>query len=141
MKKKKFLTKKRKQKIIDLVTNSLAAEPDVIFAYVFGSFINEESFRDIDIAVYVDDADTNPPLNKELFLERMLDAVVNMPIDVRVINRAPLAFAYNAMRLGRLILNRDNLRRADFESLTMRKYFDYQHLRDEYLREVTSAAI
>ncbi|MGC8814405.1 MAG: hypothetical protein ACP5QL_08385 [Dictyoglomus sp.] len=40
-----------------------------------------------------------------------------------------------------VIIDRDIDLRADFESLTFRKYFDYKHLIEEYLKEIKNAPI
>lgn len=50
----------KKEKIINLIKNLLKKDERIVFAYLYGSFITDENFRDIDIGVYVYNADKNP---------------------------------------------------------------------------------
>ncbi|MGC8937582.1 MAG: nucleotidyltransferase domain-containing protein, partial [Thermodesulfovibrio sp.] len=43
-----------KVKIVDLIKAELEKEETIAFAYLFGSFVEDAPFRDIDIAVYVE---------------------------------------------------------------------------------------
>ena len=41
-----------RQKITDKIKEILSADGRVVFAYVFGSFLDSKSFRDIDVGIY-----------------------------------------------------------------------------------------
>ena len=113
----------------------------VLFAYIFGSFASEESFNDIDVGVFISGERLNFPLRLELETERELEDTVRIPIDVRIINNAPLSFIYNVLKSGIVIVDSNKSLRADFEGLVYKKYFDFQHLRKEYLREIINAPV
>ena len=113
----------------------LAAKNGIVFAYIHGSFVTGEKFRDIDIAAYFE----HPPghiIEEELSLETELSRVMNnLPVDLRILNHAPLSFRYNVIRYGRPIFVRDNDSRCEFMEETLRNYFDFAPYREMYLRE------
>ena len=141
MKQKRVLTAEEKKHLIERITTFLQAKEYILFAYIFGSFTSGKSFNDIDVGIYVSLEKPVSQLNLELEIERELGDVLHLPVDVRIINSAPIPFTYNVLRSGVVILDNDKSLRTDFEGLIIKKYFDYQHLRDEYLREIKSAAV
>ena len=138
---KRHLTEKEKQEMRGNITAVLQSKELVVFAYLFGSFVGDSDFQDIDIAVYLSDFGVKRPLDIELALEAELEAVTRIPVDVRVINNAPLTFVYNVLKSGSVLLDRDALIRADFEGRIYKEYFDFRHLREEYLREIAHAPV
>ena len=51
------LTKHERGIVLNKITDLLVKKPEIIFAYVFGSFIYNigNKFKDIDLAVYLND--------------------------------------------------------------------------------------
>jgi predicted nucleotidyltransferase len=77
----------------------------------------------------------------ELDTERELENTVKIPVDVRIINHAPLSFIYHVVKSGFVIVDKNTSIRSDFEGLIFKKYFDFQYVRREYLREITNAPV
>ncbi len=69
-------------------------------------------------------------------IENELENIIHFPVDVRIINNAPLSFQYNVIKTSIVIVDKDKIFRNDFEGLVFKKYFDFVHLRNEYLREI-----
>jgi len=111
---------------------------NIAFAYLFGSFVTEERFNDIDVAVFIKNSDVKI-LEFELDLENELEKMVKVEIDVRVINGAPLPFSQNVIRSGKVIVDREPNLRADFEGSILKQYFDFSPFRRRYLAEVENA--
>ncbi len=125
-----------KEKILEKVINTLDNEDSIIFAYLHGSFL-DGSFRDVDIAIYVQiTLSKKEALREELKLERILEEKIKLPADVRVLNYSPLSFRCNVFKDGKLILTKDEDLRSDFVSLSLREYFDFNFHRKRYMREV-----
>lgn len=104
----------------------------------FGSFL-EGTFKDIDVAIFIEEGKVTSFLRYELRMESLLNnAVWKFTFDVRILNGAPLSFRYEVIKSGRLILTKDEESRIDFETLTFSHYFDFVPFRDRYLREVLS---
>lgn len=108
----------------------------IIFAYVHGSFLEQENFNDIDIAVYLDNKTeaNSDPAGLEISLSLELESRIQHPIDVKFLNAAPLSFRYHATK-GRLILSRDENTREEFLCRTWSAYFDFMPVSKIYLQE------
>lgn len=137
---KRVLTKEEKARLVGEVAALLARKEQVLFAYIFGSFVTADNFQDIDVALYVKEG-TEESLILELDIERDLEGTVGLPVDVRIINHAPLSFVYNILKDKIVVVERDSLIRSDFESLIFKKYSDQQRLTKEYLREIINAPL
>ena len=107
----------------------------------FGYHRFADEFRDIDIGVYIYNIETIAILKSELELERELENIIRIPADVRIINNAPISFVYNILRNKIVIIDNNIDLRSDFEGIVLKKYFDIQYFRKEYLREVVNASI
>jgi predicted nucleotidyltransferase len=138
---KRRIPKKEKDVLINRISKILKAKEYIIFAYIFGSFASDDGFKDIDIGIFISSAKDISPLRLELEIEAELEDIFHIPVDVRIINNAPLSFIYNVLRNGIVIIDNNKFMRADFEGLIYKKYFDFQHLRREYLREIINAPI
>ncbi len=135
------LSSKEKEHLIKRIAGVLQSREDILFAYIFGSFSSGQSFNDIDIGVFIPYGKMQSPLELELEIERELDDALRIPADVRIINNSPLSFSYNVLKSGTVIVDNNSSLRADFEGLICKKYFDYKHIRDEYLREIINAEV
>ena len=81
------------------------------------------------------------PLDYELSLEIEIEDRVGYPIDIRILNNAPLSFCQNVIRRGQVILERDANVREEFMGKTLKQYFDFAPFRRRYLKESTNAQI
>jgi len=135
--KKYYINYYDKEKIFEAIKYILINMPEIIFAYVHGSFTENKGFRDIDIAVYLKEENLNIQIiNYEIELEIKLEEKLNYPVDVRVLNFAPLSFQYHVIKGGTLMLEKDGDSRVDFQTKTLDFYFDFAPFRKQYLKEV-----
>jgi len=137
---KKNLSNTVKIGILEQIAALFEAKQNILFAYVFGSFVGKNEFSDIDIGVFAAE-ETIEGLDLELKLEEEIRSLVHFPVDVRMINRAPCSFVYRLIKDGRLVKDSAPSRRADFEGLVFKKYSDFSFYRKQYLREVINAPI
>ena len=142
MKKKKYtLSKSYRDKIAESISSYLRETMESITAaYLFGSFVTDGSFSDIDLGVIVK-KDLANLMSFEFELENRLEKICRHPLDVRVLNRAPLSFCQNVIRHGKVVLDRDPNHRADFEGNIRKQYFDFSRFRKQYLKEAVNAPI
>lgn len=113
----------------------LGSRPEIVFAYLHGSFESGGPYRDVDVAVWVDparepDRGARYALDLALALEQGLEARV----DVQVLNEAPLAFRYHALA-GRVLFTRDEEFLDELRARTWDEYFDFAPLARQYLRD------
>jgi len=142
-------TQVEREAILHTVQQALETQSKVVFAYVYGSFLENRPFHDIDVAVYLDLADEDEKKISQFVLDlafhleealaRTLDRVgVHLPVDVRALNRAPLRFCYHVFR-GKLLFSRDEALRAQQIERTIYRYLDIKPLRLRALKEAMTA--
>jgi predicted nucleotidyltransferase len=104
------------------------AHPDVVAAYLFGSVARGTSRpgSDVDVGVlYAREPPTSLaglPLDLETELERLL----RVPVQVVVLNRAPVDLVHRVLRDGVLLVDRDPSTRIRFEVRARNEFFDLQ---------------
>ena len=142
MKKKKYtISKSQKVRIADNISSYLEENLEgITTAYLFGSFVTDAPFSDIDLGVLIKN-DLVKAIFFEFELENGLEKIFKYTVDVRILNRAPLSFCQNVIRRGKVILDRDPNLRADFEGNILKQYFDYSRFRKQYLKEAVNAPI
>lgn len=116
----------------------LESRPEIIAAYLFGSVASGRAhrFSDVDVALLLADG-TDREGAWDITLEAMeqAEAAFGRRGDVQVLNGAPVVFCYLALRHGKLIFDRGNPQRPEFEARTYLMYFDLK----PYLREYDRA--
>ena len=128
---------REREKVIAALRRQLAGRPEVLFAYLHGSFLEGGPYRDLDIAVFVHpqqiEAARWRTYEGDLAVE--LQLMLGQPVDVRLLNDAPLAFRYHATG-GLPLVSRDPEARDEFRARTWDMYFDFLPFARRYLREV-----
>ena len=122
------ITDTKKEKVKEKITYLLKSREEVLFSYIYGSF-TEGDFRDVDIAVYLNDELESLPY--ELNMERRIEDAIAFPADVRILNNAPLSFRFNVIKNGFLLFSTNEKIRCDFESLSIVEYHDFDYFRNK----------
>ena len=130
-----------KKLLLDRISSFLESRSDVFFAYVHGSFVRDEKFADIDIGIFLREPARFDLLDLELELETALQSLTRFPVDLRVLNFAPLSFVYNVIKESALVVDREPNLRADFEGKIIKKYLDFALYRMRYLKEIAHAPL
>ena len=131
------LVKEERKEIKEVLSNCLEKEEPILFAYLHGSFAEERPFRDTDIAVFVDGSRISKEraLDLEMSISLRLEKIIKMPIDVKIINYAPLAFQFYSTAGRLLICNEDDLR-VDFLTTMRSIYFDFKFSMEKCRRDM-----
>lgn len=129
-----------KKAIIEKVRTFFKKRAEIIFAYLYGSFSEGWPFKDVDIGVYVNEEKI--PKDEALEYELRISAQGEIetrviPLDVRVINYAPVGLKYHITK-GILLFSRNEELRCDFLENTWRKYFDLLPKRKQILLDLLS---
>jgi predicted nucleotidyltransferase len=104
----------------------LESHPEVIFSYLFGSLARGRPLplSDVDIAVYL--ADSLSVIDDKLdILGNLMEILQTDEIDLVVLNTASISLVMNVLKCKKIIVDKDPFARHVFESLSMRKYFDF----------------
>jgi len=119
-----------KSQIYSKVEHILSEKNMVLFAFVYGSF-NDISdnlpFHDIDIGIYTTGMDSKTAVYYSLELSHELSKSTGFPVEVRVINSAPIPFLFHVIQ-GKLIVNKDDDAVTGFMEYVMRRYLDMKPL-------------
>ncbi|MGZ8383286.1 MAG: nucleotidyltransferase domain-containing protein [Nitrospira sp.] len=101
----------------------LAKTSGLRFAYVYGSVLESDRIHDVDVGIFFDVPMVAQQMNMMDALSVTLSAAVGFPVDIRVLNEAPLPFLYHVLR-GRLLLCRDETFLTDMLEDVARRYLD-----------------
>ena len=109
----------------------------IIFAYLYGSFAEGSSqFRDIDVALYFQETlDSVSRLDRALEIGALTSHRLGKPVDVQVLNDAPLELRFAVTR-GDVIFSRDEDLRLRFVERTWMEYWDFEPLLRESLHDL-----
>lgn len=118
-----ILGEDEKRPLIEQLATALQNRDEVVFAYIYGSFAEGLAFHDIDVGVYLSEITEEESTNYSLILGQMLSKELQVPVDIRVLNFAPVSFVYHVIR-GHLILDRNEELRAHIIGGTIQKYLD-----------------
>ncbi len=113
------------------IAKILEKEPEILFAYIFGSYAKgiQSEKSDIDIAVYLKDErilEKDPlfPSRLAIKIEKIL--AEKKIVDVRVLNGSTLRFKNQVLRYGKLLFSKDEKKRIEFETLSLDHYYDFK---------------
>ncbi|MBE3584456.1 MAG: nucleotidyltransferase domain-containing protein [Limnochordaceae bacterium] len=130
------------RRLVTAVRQELANTPDVAFAYLFGSRIKGTARpnSDLDIAIWLTTPlgpiDAVATVDRQLDLGGQLETTLGCPVDVVLLNTAPLDLVHNVLRHGLLVYCRNEDIRHQFYVEHARQYYDLAQLRtifDRYL--------
>ena len=115
--------------IEDLIPKALTylqSMPDILFAYLFGSFGRGKQLplSDVDFAVYLKEPTVVHEKKMEI-LGALIDILQTDEIDLVILNNASLPLRMRILENKKVIVDREPFLRHRYESLTMREYFDF----------------
>jgi predicted nucleotidyltransferase len=118
------------RKTTKILVEALERRSSVAFAYLFGSRVKGYASKrsDWDVAVYFSEFGEKPGRWKVFELEAELSRDLGATVQVTVLND-PLSpvFGFEIVKGGRVLLDRNENVRMEFENRTLRQYFDWQY--------------
>jgi len=123
------------QIVCNQLTRILQNDKNIVFAFLFGSFLDKSNFGDIDVAIYLDHICENDLISTEIKLQELLKKNTCYPVDVRILNHAPPPFCYSVIKKRIILIDNNEDKRVDFEMMTYKLYFDFLPFRQQYFRE------
>ena len=124
MKQKAFdSSQEERDRLSERLGSVLRNRDEIMFAYVYGSFVEGLPFHDIDVGVYVLKVEEKEAISYNLTLGQALSKEMQMPVDVRILNFAPVLFLYHVIR-GNVVFDRDEETRSRVVERTIQRYLD-----------------
>jgi predicted nucleotidyltransferase len=114
----------------------LRGGPEILVGILHGSFHSGGPFRDVDVALYIDPGRIERTTFREYErdLGVRLSGEIGFSIDIRVLNDAPVAFRYHALK-GTVLLVREADLLDELRAKTWDEYCDFVPFARRYLRE------
>ncbi|MHA1380841.1 MAG: nucleotidyltransferase domain-containing protein [Candidatus Helarchaeota archaeon] len=129
------LSNDEKFRLLKKLEDLLKYKKDIIFAFLHGSFNLNHPFHDIDIAIFIENSETNVKefIDYEIQLSIELESKVKFPIDIKLLNFAPLSFRYQITK-GTLLHCKNREILYNFVENTWKNYLDFKPYRDSTLK-------
>ena len=81
-----------RERLLCELRRALESVKGILFAYVHGGFVKRELFRDVDVAVWI--GEHEDPFKYEVDLSSKVEVELKVPVDIHVLNEAPVTFKY-----------------------------------------------
>lgn len=117
------MNREERHRIERCLAAELASDRSVAFAYLYGSFVESRPFHDIDVGVYLQIVRADRVTATALDLAQRLSDQARKPVDVRILNVAPVSFLYHVLR-GQLVFCRDDAVLTEVMERTASRYLD-----------------
>ena len=112
---------------------ALFEEDNIIFAYIFGGLAEGKvkPLSDIDIAVFLRDTQNLAEIRLKLF--DILAGVFGAgEIDLVILNTATISLSGRILQRRQILVDKDPFQRHLYESVMLRKFFDFKIKEDIY---------
>ncbi|MBI4687592.1 MAG: nucleotidyltransferase domain-containing protein [Nitrospirae bacterium] len=118
---------------INALTSIFANDPNIVFAYLFGGFFKgrQNPLSDIDIAVFLRN------INKLDYLDlfgKITDILGTEEVALVILNTAPISLTGRILQTRKVLADKKPFLRHIYESVILRKYFDFNVKEKEILR-------
>jgi len=125
------------EQITENLRSFFAANPgDAVAVYLYGSVARGTAGQgsDVDVGLLLEE-DPPPTLQGlKLDLAADLELLLEVPVQLVILNRAPVDLIHRVLRDGELVLERDRSRRIRFEVQKRNEFFDLQPILQRYRR-------
>jgi hypothetical protein len=127
-----------KEQIEKEISEVLLRHQEIRLAYLYGSFVSNEHFNDIDIGIILDERFQPDLLYPEGLAREIKINLQNKfrflkNIDLRVLNSVKnVRFLNSMLKSAHLLVSRDNFERAGFEARVIDEYLDMKRFYEKY---------
>lgn len=128
----------RQEQITRAVRATVCEYPEVILAYLFGSFLTRDDYHDLDLALLLERG-MDPYSEEKLAQKIAFDCEIRTghisPVDIRVLNTEPVWFAFEVIRTGRKIFEKSPDLFIPYEVSVVTEYLDMKYQYEMFDRE------
>jgi hypothetical protein len=126
------------QNMIKELKGFLQQEEGILFCYLFGSQATGTSISksDIDIGLFFDKDQVDDFFEKRLELIGEISKLLKKDTDIVVLNTASSFLKYVVLKEGKIIFERSQDKRVDFELKALNDYFDFKPVLEKYNQRV-----
>ena len=106
----------------------LAAQNDVVLAYLFGSRASDRFAPESDYDIAVLTREATPSARRYQMASELTGLLNGAPVDLLPLNRAPVELAYAVIAAGRRLFEREIAARVEFEADVLSRYGDMVYM-------------
>lgn len=123
-----------KEQIKKNISEYLAQKEEIIFSYIFGSFVSKDDYHDIDVAVFLkndfnkSDQEKFPYGYESEFISN-LTSIAKKRIDFVVMNNADITMQQRIVNKGIILFSKDETKRISYENYIRKLYIDAENIR------------
>lgn len=120
-----------------LIHEKVGGDPNVVAVYVFGSQARGTArpTSDVDLGVLYRRPPAPTLMDQPFELQAELESALRVPVDLVVMNTAPVDLVHRILRDGKLLLEKDKSARIAFEVKARNQYFDLLPVLEQYRRK------
>lgn len=119
-------------RIICSIINVLEKDPRIVFAYLYGSAINEGQYRDIDIGVYISNKEDALGVSSDIKVALSLKTGIPPDqFDVQIINNTDNLVYLGEVLNGKLLVDKDPDLRGNFIEYFSMRYREAEGILNE----------
>jgi predicted nucleotidyltransferase len=128
-----------KKRVLQKIKEILLKDKEILFCYLFGSQTTKNVLQksDIDLAIYLD-KDKNF-FKKRLELINKLSISLKTETDIVILNTTPVVLKYVILKEGKLIFERNQEKRVNFELKSFNEYYDFKPILKRYYERILSS--
>lgn len=132
------LDREEKRRRVGHLKKILESQDEIAFAYLFGSFLGDLPFHDLDVGIYTEGIKEAEGTPYAFRLTERLSTGLQLSVDVRLLNFAPVTFLYHVLR-GELIYEKNELVRSQVWERTVQRYLDLKPILYRGMKEAFAA--
>ena len=118
-----------KKEVMDEIGKIVSGFDYVSAAYVFGSYVHDDDFNDIDVALLIsNELDPYASFKFGMGVARELERRITprFEFDVKILNHSPIEFQYEVLKNGKVVFLRDRTENVEYESEVISNYLNFQ---------------
>jgi len=126
---------KLNQKTVKKIIKYFSKKPEVATVYLYGSYARGDAKidSDIDLAVLVTDTRKYKGSGiPQVVFALDLSKITGKKVEVQDLTACSVEFAHRVLSEGKLLTSNNEKDRVNFQTSTVRKYFDLKPILDEY---------
>jgi hypothetical protein len=125
----------------DALRQALDLEPDLLYAFVFGSSARGTHRPDSDVDIAMEFRPGSAPGVRAMGrLAARLESATRRPVDLVLLDEAPAPLAYRVFGHGRVLIERDHAALVARKARVIVEYLDWKPIEERCARGVLRAA-
>lgn len=116
--------------VIKKIREQIMKYSEIELAYLYGSYVLNKDYNDIDIAIVVSSRVAPPTAGEKLAVDIEKVIKPRITVDVKILNFSPVNFKFEVIGTGKIIFSKNEKKRIEYEEKVMSEFLDYKETSD-----------